>query len=187
VISAAPGEIVAIVGPPRAGKTAALLAAHAATPGAAFVPAGRHVFASLTVGENLVLGAYRSRRDRAAVAGRLARVHERFPRLAERASQRAGTLSGGEQQLLVIARALMGDPPLLVLDEPTAGLGPPAVRAVAAALQSLGAVVFAEPSLALARTLAHRIVLLDHGEVALDAPREQALQDPRVAQTWTNS
>jgi branched-chain amino acid transport system ATP-binding protein len=184
VIAAAPGEIVAVVGPPGAGKTAALQRAVAATQGAAFVPAGRHIFASLTVGENLVLGAYRSRRNRALVAERLARVHERFPRLAERATQRAGTLSGGEQQLLVIARALMGDPSLLVLDEPTAGLGPPAVRAVAEALERVGAVLFAEPSLALARTLAHRIVLLDAGEIALDAPREAALKDARLADAF---
>jgi branched-chain amino acid transport system ATP-binding protein len=184
VIAPAHGEIVAIVGPPGAGKTAALLAAVAATPGAALVPAGRHVFGSLTVGENLVLGAYRERRDKALVAERLAAVHERFPRLAERTGQRAGTLSGGEQQQLVIARALMSDPPLLALDEPTAGLGPPAVRAVAQALAHAGAVIFAEPSLALARTLAHRIVLLDHGTVALDAPRAQALSDPRLADAF---
>ncbi|WP_037408783.1 ATP-binding cassette domain-containing protein [Candidatus Solirubrobacter pratensis] len=178
----APGEAVAVVGPPGSGKTALLERVVAATPGAAYVPAGRRVFPSLTVAENLALGAYRDRRDRALVAARLERVHARFPRLAERARQRAGTLSGGERQLLVIARALMSDPALLVLDEPTAGLGPPAVAAVAEALT--GAVLFAEAGLALARRRADRIVVLDQGEPALDAPREQALSDPRLGEEY---
>jgi branched-chain amino acid transport system ATP-binding protein len=178
VIVVGPGEVVAVVGPPGAGKTALLERVVAATPGAAFVPAGRRVFPSLTVAENLTVGAYRDRRDRALVARRRDRVHELFPRLAERGDQRAGTLSGGEQQLLAIARALMSEPALLVLDEPTAGLGPPAVAAVADALT--GSVVFAEAGLRLARRAAGRIVALDHGAVVLDAPREQALQDPRL-------
>jgi branched-chain amino acid transport system ATP-binding protein len=178
VITVAPGEVVAVVGPPGAGKTALLEDIVAATPGAAFVPAGRRVFASLTVAENLAVGAYRVRRDRALVARRRERVHELFPRLAERGDQRAGTLSGGEQQLLAIARALMSEPELLVLDEPTAGLGPPAVAAVAAALT--GAVVFAEAGLRLARRSAARIVALDRRSIVLDAPAGTALADPRL-------
>jgi branched-chain amino acid transport system ATP-binding protein len=178
VLIVAPGEVVAVVGPPGAGKTALLERVVAATPGAAFVPAGRRVFPSLTVAENLAVGAYRDRRDRALVARRRERVHELFPRLAERGAQRAGTLSGGEQQLLAIARALMSEPALLVLDEPTAGLGPPAVAAVADALT--GAVVFAEAGLRLARRVADRIVALDGGEVVFDAPAAAALEDPRL-------
>ena len=178
MIDVAPGEIVAVIGSPGAGKTALLERVVAATPGAAFVPAGRRVFASLTVAENLAVGAYRDRRDRALVAQRRERVHALFPRLAERGDQRAATLSGGEQQLLAIARALMSGPKLLVLDEPTAGLGPPAVAAVADALT--GAVLFAEAGLRLARRAADRIVALDQGAVVLDAPREQALHDPRL-------
>jgi branched-chain amino acid transport system ATP-binding protein len=181
-LAVAPGEVVAVVGPPGSGKTALLERAVAAHPGAAFVPAGRRVFPSLTVAENLALGAYRDRRDRALVARRTDRVHALFPRLAERADQPAGTLSGGERQLLVIARALMSEPSLLVLDEPTAGLGPPAVEAVATALT--GAVLFAEASLALARRRADRILLLDRGAVALDAPREAALADARLGDAY---
>ena len=108
------------------------------------------MFASLTVAENLAVGAYRDRRDKRAVRERLERVHARFPRLAERAGQRAGTLSGGEQQLLVIARALMGAPDLLILEEPSAGLAPPAIAAVAEALAGL-TVLIADEQLALAR------------------------------------
>jgi branched-chain amino acid transport system ATP-binding protein len=174
----APGQIVAVVGPPGAGKTALLERVVAATPGAAFVPAGRRIFPSLTVAENLAVGAYRDRRDRTLVAQRRERVHALFPRLAERGHQHAGTLSGGEQQLLAIARALMSGPELLVLDEPTAGLGPPAVAAVADALT--GAVVFAEAGLRLARRRADRIVALDNHAVVFDAPAAAALNDPRL-------
>jgi branched-chain amino acid transport system ATP-binding protein len=177
-LTIAPGEIVAVVGPPGAGKTALLERIAAATPGAAFVPAGRRIFGSLTVAENLAVGAYRDRRDRALVAQRRERVHALFPRLAERGHQRAGTLSGGEQQLLAIARALMSEPALLVLDEPAAGLGPPAVTAVAEALT--GSVVFAEAGLRLARRAADRVVALDNHAVVLDAPATTALANPRL-------
>jgi branched-chain amino acid transport system ATP-binding protein len=179
MIAVAPGEIVALVGPAGAGKTALLERVVAASERCAYVPAGRHVFGSLTVAENLTLGAYRDRRDRALVAERRARVHALFPRLAERGAQRAGTLSGGEQQLLVIARAAMSAPGLLVLDEPSAGLGPPALAAVAVALRSLcAAVLLAERGLALARRCADRVVLVEDGAVVLEAPRD----DPRLAQ-----
>ncbi len=195
-LDVAPGEIVAVVGAPGAGKTALLERIAAATPGTAFVPAGRRVFGSLTVAENLAVGAYRDRRDRALVARRRERVHALFPRLAERAAQGAGTLSGGEQQLLVIARALMSEPALLVLDEPAAGLGPPAVAAVAEALAGVrgapdatsrdtgGAVVFAEAALGLARRIADRVVLLEAGAVALDAPRARAFADERLGEAY---
>jgi branched-chain amino acid transport system ATP-binding protein len=178
VIAVAPGEIVALVGhdgaPVRAAHTVA--AAYAGRLG--HVPGGRPVFASLTVAENLAVGAYRDRRDKPAVRQRLARVYERFPRLAERGAQNAGTLSGGEQQLLVIARALMGAPDLLILEEPSAGLAPPAIDAVAEALHGL-TVLIADEQLALARR-AHRIVLVEHDAVVHDAPRAQALADERL-------
>jgi branched-chain amino acid transport system ATP-binding protein len=174
------GEVVAVVG--HDGAPTRFAAGAAARFGGArlgHVPAGRRVFGSLTVAENLAVGAYPDRRDRAAVAARLARVHERFPLLAERAGQPAASLSGGEQQLLVVARALMGAPDLLVLEDPSAGLGPTAIAALAEALRGLSALI-AEEGLALATLVAARIVLLDAGRVALDAPREEALEDPRL-------
>ncbi|WP_053227869.1 ATP-binding cassette domain-containing protein [Solirubrobacter soli] len=178
MIAVAPGELLAVVGHDGAPVRAASRVAAAYRERLGHVPAGRPVFPSLTVAENLAVGAYRDRRDKAAVQERLARVRERFPRLAEREAQQAGTLSGGEQQLLVIARALMGAPDLLILEEPSAGLAPPAVQAVAAALEGL-TVLIADEQLALARH-AHRIVLVQDDEVVLDAPRAQALADERL-------
>jgi branched-chain amino acid transport system ATP-binding protein len=178
VIVVAPGEIVAVVGhdggPARVAD--AVARAHAGRLGR--VPAGRRVFGSLTVAENLAVGAYLDRKDRSRVAERLKTVHARFPRLAERAEQRAGTLSGGEQQLLVVARALMGAPDLLILEEPSAGLAPPAIDAVAEALEGL-TVLIADEQLALARH-ADRIVLVADDAVVLDADRAQALADERL-------
>ena len=178
MISVAPGTIVAVVGhdgaPARvAGRVAAEFAGRLG-----HVPAGRPVFGSLTVAENLAVGAYRDRGDKRLVAERLATVHARFPRLAERAHQVAGTLSGGEQQLLVIARALMGAPELLILEEPSAGLAPPAVNGVAEALQGL-TVLIADEQLALARR-ADRIVLVEDDAIVLDQPKAQALADERL-------
>ncbi len=103
---------------------------------------------------------------------------DRFPNLAERTDQRAGTLSGGEAQLLVIARALMSAPDLLILEEPSAGLAPRAIEAVATALRGLS-VLIADEQLALARH-ADRIVLVEDGEIVLDAARATALADARL-------
>jgi branched-chain amino acid transport system ATP-binding protein len=178
VIAVARGEILAVVGHDGAPIRAAAAVASAYGGRLGHVPAGRPVFGSLTVAENLAVGAYRDRRDKAAVRERLARVRERFPRLAQRHDQHAGTLSGGEQQLLVIARALMGAPDLLILEEPSAGLAPPAIQAVADALEGL-TVLIADEQLALARH-ADRIVLLSDDAVVLDAPRAQALADERL-------
>lgn len=168
------GEIVAVVGhdggPARRARE--LAAGHPGRVG--YVPAGRRVFASLTVEENLKVGAYRQPRD-----DRLARMYERFPRLGERRLQLAGTLSGGEQQLLVIARALMGAPELLIVEDPSAGLGPPAVAAVANALQGL-TVLIADEHLTLARAIADRIVLIEDDEIALDLPAAEALAHERL-------
>jgi ABC-type branched-subunit amino acid transport system ATPase component len=149
--------------------------------GLSYVPSGRRVFAGLTVDENLTLGAYR---DRSAADARRARAYALFPRLADRPKQPAGTLSGGEQQMLVIARGLMTEPRILILDEPSAGLGPPAVEALAGALEAIRdagtAVLIADEGLRLVRRLADRILLLEDGRVVLDAARDQALADPRL-------
>lgn len=207
-LTVAAGEVVALVGHEGAGKTAAAelvaglrrpesgsvrLAGEEVTGadpgrmarlGVGFVPEGRRVFPGLTVEENLALGAYRDRRDRPLVAGRRDAVLARFPLLAERRGQSAATLSGGERQLLVIARALMGGPRLLVLDEPSAGLGPRAVDLVAAALEEVRgggtAFLLAERGLVLPRRLADRVLLLEDGRVSLAAAREAALADPRL-------
>ena len=100
--------------------------------GISYVPAGRRVFPELTVDENLSLGAYRIRREKPRVTERRERAYVLFPRLTDRRTQPAGTLSGGEQQMLVIARGLMTEPRVLILDEPSAGLGPTVVEALAA-------------------------------------------------------
>ncbi len=207
-LTVAAGEVVALVGHEGAGKTAAAEivagvqrpelgalrlagadvtgadAARMARLGVAFVPEGRRVFPGLTVEENLTLGAYRDRGDRALVDDRRAAVLERFPLLAERRDQSAATLSGGERQLLVIARALMGGPRLLVLDEPSAGLSPRAVSLVAAALEAVRAggtaVLLCERGLVLPRRVADRVLLLEEGRVVLAAGRLEALADPRL-------
>jgi branched-chain amino acid transport system ATP-binding protein len=207
-LTVAAGEVVALVGHEGAGKTAAAEvvagvrrpelgalrlagagvtgadAARMARLGVAFVPEGRRVFPGLTVEENLTLGAYRDRGDRVLVDDRRAAVLARFLLLAERRDQSAATLSGGERQLLVIARALMGGPRLLVLDEPSAGLSPRAVSLVAGALEAVRvggtAVLLCERGLVLPRRSADRVLLLEDGRVVLAAGREAALADPRL-------
>lgn len=109
--------------------------------GLSFVPAGRRVFGDLTVEENLTLGAYRSRRDKALVAQRRDRAYTLFPWLANRPRQLARTLSGGEQQMLVVARGLMSDPAVLLLEEPSAGLADDALEVLRNALLDLPAAI----------------------------------------------
>jgi len=201
-LSVATGEIVALAGHdtgrtravqaiaglerPRAGTI--VLAGHditGAAPeriaalGLSYVPAGRRVFGDLSVDENLTLGAYRIRGDKAAVNAGRERAYALFPRLASRRTQLARTLSGGEQQMLVIARGLMIEPRALVLDEPSAGLGPTVIDALAAALTDIRAagtaVLMADEGLALTRRLADRILLFEDGRVTT-VTRE----DPRL-------
>jgi branched-chain amino acid transport system ATP-binding protein len=189
------GEIVSIVGPNGAGKTTFLktisgvirrragqiafdgedvghLPAHALVRrGVTYVPEGREVFAQVSVEENLWLGAF-TRGDRRAHMREV--VLEIFPRLAERLSQRAGSLSGGEQQMLAIARGLMSDPKLLFIDEPTLGLAPVLVEALAEWLDQarvkLGTtLVLAEQSAKLATGLSDRMYVLVAGKVRAEA------------------
>ena len=140
----------------------------------ALVPEGRQIFGPLTVFENLELGAYQRRRrrePRALIAADLERVHDLFPILRERQRQLAGTLSGGEQQMLAIGRALMSHPRLLLLDEPSLGLAPRMVRAIMTALQRLRGegltILLVEQNAKLALEMTERAYLMRTGEIVL--------------------
>ena len=156
--------------------------------GIAHVPDGRGTFVHLTVEENLVLGAY-SRRDRAAVAQDMERVFGYFPRLRERLAQQAGTLSGGEQQMLAIARALMLRPRLLLLDEPSFGLAPLIVQEIFRILSRINAdegvsMLLVEQNASLALSLAHDVYLLETGRVVLNGPAAQVRNDDGVRRAY---
>jgi branched-chain amino acid transport system ATP-binding protein len=193
-IEVAAGEIVAVIGPNGAGKSSLLLTlagvaraqggevrfdgqpilGHApeklAAMGMALVPEGRHIFGSLTVAENIALGAT-TRRDRAEIAADTERALQMFPILRERYRGRAGKLSGGEQQMLAIARALMSRPKLLLLDEPSLGLAPLVVRQVYDAIFELKqrglTVLVVEQSVNRALAAADRTYVMNSGVIAM--------------------
>jgi len=150
------------------------------------VPEGRRIFPNLSVRENLELGSYC--RGRAARAGNLARVAETFPRLRERMSQLAGTLSGGEQQMLAIGRGLMAEPRLLILDEPSLGLSPLLVeemfRLIARIREDGIAVLLVEQNVVQSLAIADRAYVLEHGRFALAGPAATLMADPRLRQTY---
>ncbi len=191
------GGIVTIIGANGAGKTTTLRAISGLAPlasgeirfegeridrlppdrivarGIAHVPEGRRVFPDLTVEENLMTGAF-LRRDRPAIAADLETVFARFPRLRERRRQRAETLSGGEQQMLAIGRALMARPRLLLMDEPSMGLAPVVVEEIARIVEAIAAtgvpVVLVEQNAELALALARYAYVLETGRLALEGP-----------------
>ncbi|MCX7896790.1 MAG: ABC transporter ATP-binding protein [Rhodocyclaceae bacterium] len=200
------GEMVCLIGANGAGKTSTLKALARLLPatgeirfagqridgmpthrlirlGLALVPEGRGVFARLTVAENLAMGAY-AREDAAGVAEDLARVYELLPRLAERRRQLAGTLSGGEQQMLALGRALMGRPRLLLLDEPSMGLAPLLVEKVFEAIRAIArtgvAILLVEQNAHLALTTCARGYVMESGRITLAAPSAELLADARV-------
>jgi branched-chain amino acid transport system ATP-binding protein len=153
--------------------------------GISHVPEGRRIFANLTVRENLQLGAYL--RPETEPEG-LERVFGLFPRLRERLGQRAGTLSGGEQQMLAIGRALMAEPKLLLLDEPSLGLAPILVQQIFEIIREIHeqgtTVVLVEQNARQALRVASRAYVLETGAIALDGPAQALAQDPRVREAY---
>lgn len=152
--------------------------------GIALVPEGRHVFPFLTVLENLEVGGYKFRRDKAKTRRLIEDKFQMFPRLRERASQHAGTLSGGEQQMLVLARALMSEPKLLCLDEPSLGLAPIVVKEIFKSIVAVNragmSVLLVEQNARYALDTAHRGYVLKNGEVIASGTCESLKNDERV-------
>ncbi|WP_373047106.1 ABC transporter ATP-binding protein [Vulgatibacter sp.] len=205
------GEVVALIGANGAGKTTTLravsgmlqpssgqvifggedvtaLKAHKLVPrGMAHAPEGRGIFLNLTVEENLDLGAF-LRRDTAGIAADKEKGFALFPRLKERRSQVAGTLSGGEQQMLAVARALMSRPKLLLLDEPSLGLAPQIVETIFGILRSINeegvSILLVEQNAAKALQLAHRAYVLETGEVVMEGAGRDLLHAPEIRKAY---
>jgi branched-chain amino acid transport system ATP-binding protein len=206
------GEIVALIGANGAGKTSTLRAITAlAKPsageiwfegkridglepasvvalGISMVPEGRHVYPFMSVKDNLLMGAY-LRKDRAAIKADLERIYARFPRVKERLRQQAGSLSGGEQQMVVISRALMARPKLLLLDEPSLGLAPKIVRDIARAIVEINrderiSVVLVEQNSRMALKISNRAYALETGRIALAGKSADLLNNDHIRKLY---
>jgi branched-chain amino acid transport system ATP-binding protein len=155
--------------------------------GLAQVPEGRRVFAQQTVEENLILGAY-TRRDKAGIAEDQERVFDLFPRLKERRTQLAGTLSGGEQQMLAMGRALMAKPKLVLMDEPSMGLSPLLVKEIFHIIEDINkqgtTVLLVEQNARMALAIADRAYVLETGKITLEGTGEELAKDERVRKAY---
>jgi len=202
------GEIVALIGPNRAGKTTLLLTLSGilkTTEGRIFfegedianldphkivsrgighVPQGRHIFPTLSVKDNLIVGAYIKRKAKEEIKEELEKVYQLFPLLEERGRQRAGTLSGGEQQMLAIGRALMGRPKLLMLDEPSSGLAPIFIDEIFAKFKEMnrkGHTLFiVEQEIYLSLSISHRGYLLRNSRLIKEGPASALIESQEV-------
>ena len=203
------GELVTLIGANGAGKTTTLKAITGTLPSSkvdghvyymgnplkgkksfelvkdklAMVPEGRGVFTRMSIQENLLMGAYTSN-DKGQIQADVDRWFEVFPRLKERAAQMAGTLSGGEQQMLAMARALMSHPKLLLLDEPSMGLSPIMVEKIFEVIRNVSAqgitILLVEQNAKLALQAAHRGYVMESGLITMEGQAQQMLDDPRV-------
>jgi len=203
------GELVALIGANGAGKTSSLKAIAGLLPwsgsielfgqpidtvpahqlpgrGLALVPEGRGLFARMTVAENLQMGAF-TRRD-GEIADDFEKMYQSFPRLKERSHQLAGTLSGGEQQMLAMARALMSRPRLLLLDEPSMGLSPILVERIFSVIREVSergiSILLVEQNARLALEIAHRGYVMDSGQLSFSGHASELLHDARVREAY---
>jgi branched-chain amino acid transport system ATP-binding protein len=213
-IHVAPGEIVAIIGPNGAGKTTALntitgvlnpKSGHIVFDGKDVtgkspeklvemglvqIPEGRQLFADMSVYENLILGAYRRSRTakKKEMPADLERVYSIFPILKDRSSQLAGTLSGGEQQMLAIGRALMGHPRMLLLDEPSMGLAPLVVKEIFQVIASLAddgvTILLVEQNAKAALGIAKRAYVMETGRIVMEGPAAELANNPEIQRAY---
>ena len=205
------GELVSLIGANGAGKTTTLHTISGLVPaesgsitldgtdlrkiapnkiiefGLAHVPEGRHVFARMTVEENLAMGAYIVR-DKAKIKRQLERVYAHFPRLAERSRQLAGTLSGGEQQMLAMGRALMTEPKMLLLDEPSMGLSPILVKEIFSMIKTLHSdgitILLVEQNAKMALSISDRAYVLETGLISMSGKAQDLLHDDKVRRAY---
>ena len=203
------GEIVSLIGANGAGKTTALRTITGLEKAAsgtvtfeghdltrttpskiislklAHVPEGRHIFPQMTVAENLEMGAYA---DRSSMSETLANVYERFPRLSERRRQLAGTLSGGEQQMLAVGRALMAKPKMILMDEPSMGLSPLLVKEIFKIIQEVNrqgiTILLVEQNAKMALSISDRAYVLETGTISIQGNAADLLKDPRIKKAY---
>lgn len=205
------GEVIALIGANGAGKTTTLHTLTGLLPakqgsiifegkditkvpahkivemGIAHVPEGRRVFSQLSVYENLKMGAY-TRKDKKEIAENLENVYKRFPRLEERKNQRAGTLSGGEQQMLAMGRALMSNPKMIVMDEPSMGLSPIFVNEIFDIIEKVSAggttVLLVEQNAKKALSIADRAYVLETGNIVLSGDAKELMNDDSIKKAY---